>query len=219
MSYNTTVGCMKLIVFDWDQTLWNSWDVHVAAAQYAAGVMELPVPSEEWIASTFSVPFARHLKLIFADSTQQATGHYLEYYHSRVKELASLFEGVPETLEALKENGYEVALLSDKRRVYGSQELEFSGIAGLFDHVLFLDDGRAYKPDPQGLLQVMSAVSATKEEVLFIGDSHVDVQCARRTGVASAAALWGSVNVQAVLKESPDLVLREVREVLSAVES
>ena len=170
----------------------------MAAAQYAAGVLDLPVPSESWIASNFSVPFARHLELMFADGTREATSHYLEYYHSRVKELASLFEGVPETLEALKGNRYLVALLSDKRQVYGSQELEFSGIAGLFDHVLFLDDGRATKPDPQGLLQVMSAVSVTKEDVLFVGDSHVDVQCARRTGVTSAAALWGSVNVEAL---------------------
>ena len=149
---------MKLITFDWDQTLWNSWDIHVEAAKYAAGVLDLPTPAEEWIASNFSVPFARHMEMLFPQLTEEATRHYLEFYHSRVRELGSLFDGVPEMLENLKGNGYLVALLSDKRDVYGSQELKSAGIAELFDHVLFLDGTRPYKPDPGGLCSLMDAL-------------------------------------------------------------
>ena len=217
MFYNTTIDAMKLIAFDWDQTLWNSWDVHVMAAQYAAGVLDLPAPSEERIASAFSVPFNQHLELLFPHNTHEATRHYLEFYHSRVKELGGLFEGVPEMLDALKGNGYLVALLSDKRQVHGSEELKSTGIAELFDYVLFLNDGRAYKPDPQGLCQVIDALSVKREETLYVGDSYMDVQCARRTGAASAAALWGSVNVEAVLNEEPDYVWHTVSEVLTTL--
>ena len=208
---------MKLIAFDWDQTLWNSWNVHLMAAQRAADVLDLSTPSEEWIASTFSVPFSRHLEMLFPHNTRQATRHYLKFYHSMVKEMAHLFEGVPEMLEALRGRGYLVALLSDKRQVHGRRELKSAGIADLFDYVLFLDDGRAYKPDPEGLRNVMDALSVKKEEVLYVGDSYVDVQCARRTGVASAAALWGSVNEEALLREGPDFVLHKVPEVLTTL--
>ena len=217
MFYNTTSDAMKLIVFDWDQTLWNSWDVHVKAAQHAASTLDLPAPSEEWIASTFSVPFSRHLEMLFPTHTQEATRHYLEFYHSLVTEMGHLFEGVPEMLGALKQNGCLVALMSDKREVYGSQELRSTEIADIFDSVLFLSDGRAYKPDPQGLQQLIGAFPVKKEEVLYIGDSHVDVQCAQRTGVANGAALWGSVNVKAVLGEGPDYVIHSVQDILTTV--
>ena len=141
---------MKLIVFDWDQTLWNSWDIHVRAAQHAANVLDLPAPSEDWIASNFSVPFARHMAILFPDKTQEATEQYLLFYHSRVKELGRPFDDVPEMLQSLKGSGYLVAILSDKRQVYGSQELKSTSIADLFDFVLFRDGDRPYKPDPGG---------------------------------------------------------------------
>ena len=217
MIYNTLTATMKLIAFDWDQTLWNSWDLHLMAAQYAARVVGLPEPSEELMASTFSVPFARYLEMVFPSDTQEATRHYMEYYHSRVGEFGTLFEGVPRTLKALRDGGTKVALLSDKQHVYGNVELDSAGISDLFDYVLFLNEGHAYKPDPEGLLQVVKSLSVKKEDVVYVGDSHVDVQCARRTGVSSAAALWGSVNVDAVLKEKPDFVLNDVSEVLTAL--
>ena len=214
---NITDAIMKLIAFDWDQTLWNSWDVHVKAAQHAADMVGLPTPSEGWIASTFSVPFARHLKMLFPQDTQEATRAYMEFYHSRIKEMGRLFEGVPEMLETLKRRGYMVALLSDKREVYGRQELKATGIADFFDCVLFLSDGRAYKPHPEGLLQVIDSLSVGKEEALYVGDSYVDVQCAQRTGASSAAALWGSANAEALLKEEPDYVWHSGPEVLTAL--
>ena len=150
---------VELVTFDWDQTLWNSWDVHVAAAEHAAGALGTVAPSEEWIASNFSVPFARHMELLFPRDTAEATRHYLDFYHSRVERLASLFDGVRQTLEDLKQRGARLALLSDKRRVYGVKELGSTDIAHLFDFVLFLDGARAHKPDPQGLHEVMEALS------------------------------------------------------------
>ena len=204
---------MKLIAFDWDQTLWNSWDVHVMALQRAADMLKLPTPSKAYVASIFSVPFARGMERLFGENTPDATKLYMDFYHSRVRELGHLFEGVTEMLEALKGRGYLLALMSDKRDVHGNRELKSTGIDGLFDNVLFLSDGRPYKPDPQGLSQVMDALSVRKEEVLYIGDSHVDVQCAKRTGVAGGAALWGSVNTEAVLKEEPDYSFSKVSDV------
>ena len=213
--YNTIT--MKLVSFDWDQTLWNNWDVHVKSAQYAARVLGLPVPSEEQIASAFSVPIKRDMAMLFPRETEDATGRYMEFYHSHVAEMGHLFDGVPEMLEALKGNGYLLALLSDKRDVYGNQELLSTGIAHFFDHVLFLDGGHGYKPDPKGLHRVMDALSVEAKDVHHVGDSHVDVQCARRAGVACSAALWGCVNVEAVLKEAPDYVLHTVPEVLATL--
>lgn len=208
---------MKLIVFDWDLTLWNSWDCHVKAARYAAETLDVPPPKEDLIAAAFSMAFSRHLELLFPQDTQEATRHYMDYYHSNVMELGHLFEGVPELLGVLKDRGLLLAVLSDKGSVYGTKELNNTEIAGQFDVVQFLDKGKPYKPSPQGLRQVISQLEVGWEEVLYVGDSPVDVQCAQRTGVASAAALWGSVSVEQVLKEGPDYVWHNVPDALATL--
>ena len=64
---------------------------------------------------------------------------------------------------------------------------------------------------------MIDALSVDTEHVLYVGDSYVDVQCARRTGVACAAALWGSVDAETLLKEGPDYVWHRVLEVLTAL--
>ena len=207
---------MKLIVFDWDLTLWNSWDVHVRAASHAAKVVGLAEPSPELIASIFSVPFVQHMEILFPGAAAEATRHYMDFYHSRVQEEGHLYQGVPETLEALKSQGCRLGVLSDKRDVFGSKELEATGIGGYFDHVAFQIEDRPYKPDPAGLRRVLSSLSMPAEEALYVGDSHVDIQCARRTGTASAAALWGAVDVAGVMAEAPDYVCLEVGEVFGA---
>ena len=210
---------MKLIAFDWDQTLWHSWTVHVMAAQHAAKTLGIPAPTEGWIASNFSVPFLQHMKLVFPEHTQEATRHYMDFYHSNVGDLAYLFEGVHETIELLKSKGYLIAIVSDKRREYGMRELETTAVANLFDHVLFLDGQRAYKPDPEGLVQVMDALSVAKEEVLYVGDSHVDVRCAKNAGAKGGAALWGSLDAEAVLTQKPDYAWHNVGEIITTLQT
>ena len=208
---------MKLIAFDWDQTLWDGWGLHVKGVQKTAEELGFPGPTEDGIISSFSVPFSGHLENLFPHNTQEAIRRYLEFYHANVRKKARLYPGVPEMLQALRQSGYLVALFSDKANVYGDTELEQAGIPGLFAHVLFQDGGRAHKPDPEGLRRVMDALSVAPDQVVYVGDSHVDVECARRTGATSAAALWGSINAEAALRAGPDYVFHGVADVLTAL--
>ena len=216
MLYNTTINNMKLITFDWDQTLWDSWRVHVSAVQHAARTIGLPPPIEAAIASAYySAPFDQHMELIFAEATQRAMPHYMDFYDQNVPSLAGLFDGVTETLVTLAARGYLLAILSDKREPYGSAELATSGVSHLFECTLFLDDTRPNKPDPEGLRQVMDQLDVDPTDVLYIGDSQVDIQCARRAGTSGAAALWGSINHVGLLKEAPDYAFSSITELLA----
>ena len=207
----------SLIVFDWDQTLWNSWDLHLQGLWYAADRLGLPRPSASVIAGCYSVPLDEHVRGLFQQDREKVTALYIESYHLRVKELAHLYDGVVEVLAALRRDGYSLAVFSDKRTAYGHSEVELAGIAPLFDFVLFRRDGRAYKPDPEGLRQVLESLSVPEEQALVVGDSHVDMACAHSAGVASAAALWGSVDRQATLDQGPDYAWHTLGEMEAAL--
>ena len=207
----------SLIVFDWDQTLWNSWNFHVEIIGRTATFMGVEPPSEEMVASSFIVPFVRHVGNLFPQNPDGAMGAYMDLYIAHIRDSGGLFPGVNDTLTTLKDAGYRLALFSDKRQKYGRMELEISGIGSLFDHVRFLDSRRPYKPDPRGLRQVLGALAAKPDCAMYVGDSPVDIQCARNSGMAGTAALWGTLNRDALMHEDPAHTCENISDLLDVL--
>ena len=83
--------------------------------------------------------------------------------------------------------------------------------------VLFLEGGRPYKPDPQGVLEVLTALDVAPNEAVYVGDASVDVECAHRAGVASAAALWASVDRENLLARQPNYRWDRVDQILATL--
>ena len=59
----------------------------------------------------------------------------------------------------------------------------------------------------------MRSLEVSPEECLFIGDSHRDIECAKRAGAWSGAALWASVEPELVLALQPEFVWKRVNDV------
>ena len=208
-----------VVVFDWDLTLWNGWDLHIQGVGHVADRLGLPTPSPQAVADGYSYygPFDDNLASLFRHEPEEVIAYFMEYYHARLRELGHLYDGVPKVLANLKEDGYSLAVLSDKRRVYGEPEMELTGIGPNFDLVRFMENGMPYKPDPEGLEWVLERSSVTKDQALFVGDSPVDMECARRAGVKCAAALWGTVSREATLSQGPDYVWHTLSEMAAAL--
>ena len=205
-------GSPSLIVFDWDQTLWNSWDFHLKRIRGTADAIGAEPPSDQEVSSSFVVPFVRHVSHLFPTNASEAMNTYMDIYLSDIGNSGRLFPGVPEFLASLKDAGYLLALFSDKRQKYGRMELEIAGVGSLFDHVKFLDRRRPYKPNPLGLQQVLNALTIEPGDAMYVGDSPADIQCARRCGTAGTAALWGSLDPEALILESPAHICRSIEE-------
>ena len=209
----------KLIVFDWDQTLWNSWELHVAGVWHAADLLGLPRPTEREIAPHYSMPIINHIGEMFPDNTQDVYDAYQEFYRAHMMSLGHLYRGVLEAVASLKGMGYILAVMSDKRGRYGGQEASESGIAEMFGTIHFREEDGIYKPNPKRLQVILDEVAISPYETLVVGDSHVDIACAHNAGASGAAALWGSVNTKAVLEQKPDYVWNSVEEMLESFEA
>ena len=208
---------MKSIIFDWDLTLWNSWDIHVWLMQRTAETLGLSPPDQSAIAQQYSRPFFKHLAWFFGDDLEPGQATYMKLYRESVSTMAGLYPGISEMILKLREHGYRLAIFSDKREAFGLLELDQTGIGHLLDHTLFLVDGRPYKPDPAGLQAVMEAVGAAPGETLYVGDGRQDIECAHRAGAKSGAALWGSVNREAVLAPNPDYRWERMEQLLDTL--
>ena len=208
---------LEAVVFDWDLTLWNSWDVHLDLMERTADALGYPRPATADLGKEYSRPFFEHLTWFFPGDQEKVVVTYMDLYQAAVWQENRLYSGVLELLRQLKSDGYRTGILSDKRQVFGAPELEFSGLGSLVDQALFFSDGMAPKPDPSGLQELMRLFGAAPGRCIFVGDSYRDIECARRAGVRSGAALWASVEPERVLALEPDFRWKRVEDVSLAL--
>jgi phosphoglycolate phosphatase len=194
---------LKAVILDWDLTLWNSWDIHLALMNQTADALGYPRPAPTDLGTEYSRPFLEHLAWFFPGDQEKVVDTYMAFYHAAVWQELRLYQGVPELLKGLKDNGYRTVILSDKRQVFGVPEFEYSGIGESVDRALFFAEGMTPKPDPAGLQDLMRSLEVAPSECLFVGDSHRDIECAKRAGAWSGAALWASVEPELVLALEP----------------
>ena len=98
-----------------------------------------------------------------------------------------------ELLAKLQKNGVKMAVFSNK-----ADEFARAVVARYFDSSLFeivrgaLPDVPT-KPAPQGTRALMQKLGVTAEsgEVLYVGDSNVDVATAHNAGLPCCGVLWG----------------------------
>lgn len=201
------------MVFDWDQTLWDSWDLHLGAIQHAAGFSGNPVPSTQRILDTFGGALEDHLVRLYGSRERPMEG-YLEFYRAQRQAMAGLFPGVAEVLSSLRAAGYRLAVMSDKVESAGLEEVAMVKLEETFHAAIFRNGTLLAKPAPEGLLHTLDMLDVTPEEALYVGDAPWDMECARRAGVTSVAALWGTVDVDALMASKPGQVWREPQEAL-----
>ncbi len=204
---------LKAVVFDWDLTLWNSWDIHMALMNQTAEALGYPQPTPGDLGTEYSRPFLEHLAWFFPGDQEKVVDTYMGFYHAAVWQERRLYPGIPELLKRLKDNGYRTAILSDKRQIFGVPEFEYSELGGSVDRALFFAEGMLPKPDPAGLQDVMTSLEVSPGECLFVGDSHRDIECAKRAGAWSGAALWASVEPELVLALQPEFRWERVDDV------
>tara|TARA_Y100000588_G_scaffold96107_1_gene104173 strand:- start:180 stop:518 length:339 start_codon:yes stop_codon:yes gene_type:complete len=106
-----------------------------------------------------------------------------------------------------------MAILSDKRQNFGELEVDISGIRNHFQYISFLNSGREYKPSPSRLFEVCDVLGLTSEQVLYIGDSVSDLQCAKSAGMEFGAAMWASLKADGLRSES-EYVFQQPAEIL-----
>ena len=204
---------LRAVVFDWDLTLWNSWDIHMALMNQTAKVLGYPQPTTADLGVEYSRPFLEHLAWFFPGDQEIVLETYMSYYHAVVWQEQRLYPGILELIKRFKDKAYRTAILSDKRQDFGVPEFESSGLGGLIDRSVFFADGMSPKPDPAGLQDVMESLEVSPEECLFIGDSYRDIECAKRAGAWSGAALWASVEPELVIALQPEFLWNRVGDV------
>ncbi|TNE75678.1 MAG: HAD family hydrolase [Gammaproteobacteria bacterium] len=196
----------KLLVFDWDGTLCDSLSRIVKCIRCAAEEVGLPAPQHEAAKEIVGLGLVDALETLFPGIERAQIlamrDSYSRHFVEFDREPSPFFEGVMETLESLRADGYLLTVATGKSRRGLDRVLKARGLDDFF-HGSRCADETAGKPDPRMLLELMAEFQSIPEQTLMVGDTEFDLAMALSAGVPRVAVSYGAHHPERLLKYQP----------------
>ncbi len=183
----------KLVIFGFDGTLADTSPGILYCFNTTAASMGYDPIDHDALYGIIGIPLEQGFQRLFGmkdDEIDYAVNNYSKLYSMKGKEMFSLYSGVKDTLHELRDNGYKIAVATQKHRMFTSDMLEVYNISDLFDAVCATDVNTNLTKSNL-LLQACDITGIPVEESIHIGDNDVDAQGAANIGMDFAAALYG----------------------------
>lgn len=198
------------IIFDLDGTLLDTLGDLRDAANDALRRRGLPLRTTEEI-RRFVGNGVRNLmrRCLPAGSPDEeidaALADFKAYYAAHLCDTTAPYDGIPELLTVLRKRGIKVGVLSNKLDS-ATQQLIRHYFYGKVDVAFGEHSGVPRKPNPTSCRMVMEQLGVRPEEVLYVGDSGVDMRTARNAGLTAVGVTWGFRSRSELIDNGADLL-------------
>jgi phosphoglycolate phosphatase len=115
----------------------------------------------------------------------------IRVYGQNVVNKTVLYKGIPELLDYLQNNGYKIAILSNKAHELTTSIAKKILSKWKIDFILGSKPEIPRKPDPTGAFICSEQLEIEPEYILYLGDSGVDMQTANSAGMTAVGVSWG----------------------------
>lgn len=182
------------LLFDFDGTLFDTFEAIVESISAAFAEFGLPAIPADVLRPLVGVPFERQLETLLGMPRERADevgAAYHRHFRRHVEEGAGVrvYPGVPETLAALA--GRPIGTMTTRRRSVAELMLRKGGIDRYFRAVTGGDEVRRPKPEPDLPLLGAKALGSRPQETAVVGDAPVDILAGRAAGMRTVAATYG----------------------------
>lgn len=187
----------SLVIFDLDGTLINSIDDLGHAANHA--LEHYGYPTHDLSAYHFfagnGVTRLIERALPLEDRSQSNIDRlrlkFTEYYEAHLTDFTRPYDGITALLETLARMNINVAVASNKYQAAVDKIIPTLFPDTKFAAVEGHREGVPSKPDPSIVFNILSQCPTPKDDVLYVGDSGIDMETAFRAGVFSVGVTWG----------------------------
>ena len=187
----------KLAIFDLDGTLLDTIGDLAEACNYMLSLRGLGSHTCEEYAKMVGNGILNLVKRALPEEMRTdeyvaaARADFLDYYTVNIDRYTHPYDGIREVLHTLQNEGWSLAVASNKFDE-GTQKLVRTIFPDIhFSAVYGNKEGFPLKPDAALLKLIMNECHATIATTWMIGDSGVDIQTAKNTGVRSIGCSWG----------------------------
>ena len=211
----------KACIFDLDGTLTNTLDSLVYSVNETMKEMGL-----DGITKNQCRMFVGNGSKVLLEKTLEVSG---DVHKLRIQEAMDIYDrvfkvnctykvipydGIIELLLKLKKNNIKLAVLSNKpdREVKSVVSTIFG--EDIFDIARGQREGIPRKPNPEALFEIFKELEIKKEEVMYIGDSEVDICTGNNANVKTIGVSWGFRDTDVLVKAGAQCIIDKPEELL-----
>ena len=214
---------INTVVFDMDGTVLNTLDDLTDAVNYVFSKFDLPPRGQEEYRWFFGNGIGYAMKCAAPEGTPDSLFDemipvFREHYDKHCLDKTRPYEGILELMNALKDKGYKMAIVSNKidSAVKELNERFFSEYVSV---AIGEKPGIKRKPAADTVLAALDELGALRDEAVYIGDSEVDLQTARNSGLPCIAVLWGFRDKDHLIENGATTFANTPKDVISILES
>lgn len=209
------------VLFDLDGTLTDPGLGITNSVMYALRKFGIEVGDRTTLYKFIGPPLRESFETYYGFSKEKselATRYYREYFGVTGLYENEVYDGIPELLRALKEQGKSLILATSKPEAFAVEILRHFELYGYFDFIAgaTMDNTRNEKADVIAYALKSCRIPDLSSAVM-IGDREYDILGAKRTGLDSIGVLYGYGGCEelknagaAYLAERPADILRYV---------
>ena len=200
----------KLLIFDWDGTLCNSIGRIVDSMHAASTCSGFELCTDLAVKGIIGLGLPEAIRTLYPriSDAQLVTfrDHYADHYIALEATPSPLFDGVRQSLEAFRAEGYHLAVATGKARRGLDRVLKAHGFEDYFSITRAADE-TASKPHPLMLEQILAHCGVAPRQALMVGDASFDLMMARNAGMDSVAVSYGAQAAEALQPYEPRLTI------------
>lgn len=215
---------IKACIFDLDGTLTNTLPT---ISYYGNAALEKngfsPFDEERYKyfigngAKTLVERMLRAQESMSEENLARVFGDYNSAYNQAPLYKTAVYEGILPLLSALKERGVRTAVLSNKPD-FATRSVVEHFFSSLFNVAHGAREGIPLKPAPDGALALMAELGiCDPAEILYVGDTSVDMDTGKAAGFYTVGVLWGFREREELEAHGADAIVSHPSEILNYV--
>ncbi|MDC7226729.1 MAG: HAD hydrolase-like protein [Spirochaetales bacterium] len=213
-----------LIIFDLDGTIADTREDLVHAVNLVRKSYNLDkLPFDEiigYVGEGLGPLMHKSLKNNPEIDHNDSCNRFTKYYNENLTVNTCLYDGVEKTIAALSENGFHMAVLSNKPAEMTRKIVTHFGLDKYLITTMGGGDVSTKKPEPEGVFEVIRRAEAkgfkqTKENVWMVGDHHTDMKVAGNAGIKSIFCNYGFGNRQGLPSDFDIETFSDVKNIIT----
>lgn len=125
------------------------------------------------------------------------------------------YPGIFELIDQLSARKIKLGILTNKPHTITLVCVRELLPQGVFDVVLGHQEGQPHKPNPAGILQVINELGVKPDEILYLGDTEIDIETALNAGITPVGVSWGFRPVDLLVHKGARIIIQHPLDLLN----
>ena len=206
---------IKLLIFDFDGTLADTTAHILNCIKKCIDKFNLRKLSDEDLAMYSGATLMETMLELGATEEQlpEIKSYYTSIFFEDVSDI-HLYENVSQVLIELKDNGYVLAVATNRRRKMIPALLDLLGISPVFSKIVCETDVDNKKPSADMVELILKELNYSKDETLVLGDTKYDILMSKNANCKSCYVCHSIETDDNVIGLHPDIVIHDFQELI-----